>query len=276
MTLRHLLNHRAGIPSVPLEYDPLALAHDWDRIIALLCDQKPVSAAGRRLAYHAISGGFILGEAAQRATGESVTALLQRIIVEPLGIDMGYGVTPDRNDAVAENAFTGLPVPFPIARIVKRSLGLSMEEAVSASNDPRFLSSVIPSGNIVTNADGLSRFFQLLLDEGVAGGRQVLDRRAVRRARVESAYFEFDFTLGLPIRYGQGLMLGARPFSMFGPNTRQAFGHYGFINIIGWADPERQLAGALLTSGKPIVANNLGPLWRLLGAIAKGIPRHPV
>ncbi|TNF38333.1 MAG: class A beta-lactamase-related serine hydrolase [Deltaproteobacteria bacterium] len=273
VTLRHLLNHRAGIPTVPDRYAPLELAHDWDRVVELLCEQRPVSAAGRRLAYHAISAGFILGEAARRATGERIEDLLQDIVSRPLGLDLGYGVAPERIDSVAQNAFTGLPVPFPISRIIRRSLGLPMAAAVEASNDPRFLTSVIPSGNIITTANGLSRFFQLLLDEGAAGAAQILDRRAVRRARVESTYFELDLTLGIPIRYGQGLMLGARPFSMYGPGTRQAFGHYGFINVIGWADPERALAGALLTSGKPIVADHLRPLWNLLGAIARRVPR---
>jgi len=274
VTLRHLLTHRAGIPAVPERYDPLELAHDWDRVVQLLCEEKPVSAAGRRLAYHAITGGFILGEAAYRATGERVEDLLQRIVSRPLGVDMAYGIAPERIDEVAENAYTGWPVPFPISRIIRRSLGLPMAAAVEASNDPRFLTSVIPSGNIITTADGLSRFFQLLLDEGVAGGEQVLDRRSVRRARVESTYFELDLTLGIPIRYGQGLMLGARPFSMYGPGTRQAFGHYGFINVIGWADPERDLAGALMTSGKPIVSDHLRALWGLLGAIARRVPRR--
>lgn len=295
ITLRHVLTHRAGLPVVPLGYDPLLLADDWDRVIALLCDARPASVAGRRLAYHAITGGYILGEAARRATGEPVERLLDRYLGGPLAASarraaearaapgepydtdaarLRYGHPADRLDEVAVNHFTGLPVPFPISRIIKRSLGLSMAEAVAASNDPRFLASVIPSGNVVTTADTLGRFFQLLLDEGVLDGEQVLDRRGVRRARVESANFEVDFTLGIPIRYGQGLMLGARPFGLFGPDARKAFGHYGFINIIGWADPERDVSAALLTSGKPIIAGHFRPLWALLRAIATRAPRR--
>jgi len=273
ITLRHVLTHRAGIPVQPTSLDPLALVTDWDQVIRLLCELRPASAAGRRLAYHAITGGFILGEAVRRATGRPIADHLRALIADPLGVPITYGVPPERLPDVAINHFTGLPVPFPFSRLIARALGLSMEDAVAASNDPRFLTSVIPSGNVVTTADGLARLYQLLLEEGRAGDRQVLDRRAVRRVRVESAYFELDLTLGIPVRYGQGMMLGARRFSLFGPDTRKAFGHYGFINIIGWADPERDLAGALLTSGKPILGNHLYALWKLLSTISRRIPR---
>lgn len=274
VTLRHVLTHRAGIPAIPTDLDPLELALDWDAIIARLCDARPTFAAGRRLAYHAVTGGYILAEVARRATGKPITEWLRELIAEPLGVPMTYGVAPDDVGAVAVNRFTGYPVPFPISHVIERALGFDMRHAVAASNDPRFLTGVIPSGNLVTTADGLCAFFQLLLDGGKYGDRVVLDRRAVHRARVESAYFKFDLTLGIPVRYGHGLMLGARRFSMFGPNTRRAFGHYGFVNIIGWADPERDLAGALLTSGKSVVANQLVPMWRMLAAISERVPRR--
>ena len=45
----------------------------------------------------------------------------------------------------------------------------------------------------------------------------------------------------------------ASSLSLYGPDTEAAFGHLGFTNIISWADPERQIAGALMTSGKPLV-----------------------
>jgi CubicO group peptidase (beta-lactamase class C family) len=121
------------------------------------------------------------------------------------------------------------------------------------SNDPRFLRGIIPAANLVTTANEFSLFYQVLLDEGTFGGVRVFDPRTVRRAVSEQSYLEFDRTLGLPIRYGLGFMLGGRWVSLFGPGTERAFGHLGFTNIIAWADPDRQVAAALLTSGKPLV-----------------------
>ena len=59
-------------------------------------------------------------------------------------------------------------------------------------------------------------------------------------------------------------MLGDRPIGLFGPNTSRAFGHIGFTNIFGWADPERQISVAILTSGKPIFSAHVIRLVQLL------------
>jgi len=73
----------------------------------------------------------------------------------------------------------------------------------------------------------------------------------------------------IPMRYSEGLMLGARPFGLFGPNTAQAYGHLGFMNILGWADPQREIAAALLTTGKAVMGSHLVALSSLLSTLAK-------
>ncbi|HEX7601388.1 MAG TPA: serine hydrolase domain-containing protein [Polyangiaceae bacterium] len=271
-TIRHVLTHRAGIPSLAGHADP-SLLGDWDHIVRLLCDAHPVSVPGRRLAYHAITGGFVLGEIVRRVTGKTVRQVLQEEVTDPLGLRwFNYGVRPEDMHAVARNAFTGPPVPKGLAYLVERALGVPFERAVTVSNERPFLTSIIPSGNIVATANELSTFFQLLLDGGELDGVRVFDAKTVQRARTESSYLEVDLTLGLPVRYGLGLMLAGNHFSPFGPRTPQAFGHYGFINIVGWADPQRELSCALLTSGKPFLGTHLIAFWKLLASIAKSVP----
>uniref|UniRef100_UPI003BF7E891 serine hydrolase domain-containing protein n=1 Tax=Stenotrophomonas maltophilia TaxID=40324 RepID=UPI003BF7E891 len=62
ITIGHVLAHRAGVASLPKEALDLDLIDDGERLVELICDAKPASAPGRLLAYHAVSGGFILGE----------------------------------------------------------------------------------------------------------------------------------------------------------------------------------------------------------------------
>ena len=68
-------------------------------------------------------------------------------------------------------------------------------------------------------------------------------------------------------------MLGAQYLSLFGPDTELAFGHLGFTNIIGWADPERAISGALITSGKPIFYPELPVFWNIFRTIGIAAPK---
>ena len=40
----------------------------------------------------------------------------------------------------------------------------------------------------------------------------------------------------------------ACPFGLYGPMTGSAYGHLGFMNILGWADPDRDIAVSLLVT----------------------------
>jgi CubicO group peptidase (beta-lactamase class C family) len=254
VTIRQILTHRAGIPAVRDVPVDVELLTDPQRLLAILCEAKPVSVPGRRLAYHALTGGFVLGEVVRRVTGRDLRRVLREEILGPLGFaTFDYGVPAARVGEVAVNAFTGLPAFPPQSWALERALGLGVRAATEMSNDARYLTGIVPSGNIIGTANEASRFFQLLLEEGELGGVRVFDRRAVRRAVREQSYLEFDWFLGMPVRYAMGFMLGADRFTPYGPRTGRAFGHLGFTNVIAWADPAREISVGLMTSGKPFI-----------------------
>jgi CubicO group peptidase (beta-lactamase class C family) len=87
---------------------------------------------------------------------------------------------------------------------------------------------------------------------------------------------EIDLTLGFPTRYSLGFMLGTERVNLYGPGTKQAFGHLGFTNVIGWADPERAISVGLVTSGKPILYPELPDLFKLTAGIARAAPKVPL
>ncbi len=274
ITIRHVLAHRAGIPNLPPQYLDLDLLADPDRVIEVLADAKPRGRPGRWLAYHAVTGGFVLGELVRRATGRDIRDVLDKEIREPLGVRwLSLGVQGEDVDRVARNALTGPPPPPPIAGLLKRALGVGVREVVELSNDRRFLTGVIPAANVVTTAEDLSAFYQCLLDGGSHRGVQVFDPRTVRRATAEHNQWEFDLTLGLPLRYGLGFMLGGEWFSLLGYGNPNAFGHVGYTNIFGWADPDRDIAVALLNTGKPIASVHVVRLLQLLFEINRAFPR---
>jgi CubicO group peptidase (beta-lactamase class C family) len=254
ITLRQLLTHRAGIPTMQGARVDAALLQNPAAIVELLCRAKPLSIPGRRLSYHALTAGFMFGEIVRRVTGRDIRTFLRDEVLTPLRFaSFDYGVSRERTHLVAENARTGLPAMPPHSWLVERALGVGLERAVELSNDAAFLTSIIPSGNIIGTAEEASRFFELLMNGGELGGVRVFDRRTVRRAIAEQSYLEVDSFLGLPVRYGMGFMLGDLRFSPYGADTPSAFGHIGFTNVIAYADPERALSVGLMTSGKPFI-----------------------
>lgn len=274
MTIRHVLTHRAGIPHIPPQFADVGLLERPGEILSLLSRQKPLWRAGQRLAYHALTGGFVLGAVVEKVMGKPLRQVMRDEILAPLGFDaFNYGVPAARLHEVAINAFTGPPVLPPLSQVLKRMLSVHFVEAVRVSNDPRFLTSVVPAGNIVTTANEASRFMQLLLDGGELDGVRVFETRTIERAVAEQTFFELDLTMGAPIRYSMGFILGARIASPYGLNTPRAFGHLGFTNVFVYADPSRDIAVALMTSGKPALSIGVTRTLLIMQTIARRIPR---
>ena len=274
ITIRHILSHRAGIPNLPPDAMDLDFLDQPERIVEILASQRLRTRPGRLLAYHAVSGGFILAEIVRRVTGDDIRTVLEREICEPLGFRwMRYGVRPGDIDFVARNAHTGPPVPPPISGVLRRALGVGMRDVISLSNDPRFVTGIIPSANVVTTAEELCSFYQCLLDEGELDGVRVFEPSTVRHATSEQSYWEIDLTLGLPLRYGLGFMLGDDRVSLFGWDNPLAFGHVGYTNMFSWADPERSLSVAVLTSGKPIVSSHVVRLVQTFIEMHRAFPK---
>ncbi len=267
ITVRDILSHRAGIPGIALDKTDRAVEklNDWDWI----CDHIANARVGRlrMVAYHAITGGFVIGEIIQRVTGKPMTNYHQEKLRKPLGMKhFTYGLPRQYRGEVAENAVAGMPVLFPIAPVVQRALIVPFNEVVTASNTDAFMNAVIPAGNLYATAEETSRFFQMLLDGGVYKGKVILKSETIARAVKPVGYPIPDATLMIPMHYSEGMMMGG-PMSLYGPFTTGAYGHLGFMNILGWADPRRDISCALLVTGKAILGPHLLPWMKLLTTI---------
>jgi CubicO group peptidase (beta-lactamase class C family) len=277
ITIAQVLSHRAGIPQLPRDMMDLERLEDPERILEAIPRLRSRYRPGAAVAYHTVSGGFVLGEIVRRATGDDIRTVLAREILDPLGFRWtNFGVAP------ADVAQVGLAYPTgprllpPVSTFATRALGLPFDELIALTNDPRLLTGIVPSGNVVSTAFEMSRFMDLLRCGGTLDGVALLRPRTIRRALAETSYHEFDRTLGFPVRYSYGYMLGARALSVFGPDTDDAFGHLGFTNVAMWADPRRELSVGLITSGKPTVGPHVPLLWQLVRRIGLEAPKVEV
>jgi CubicO group peptidase (beta-lactamase class C family) len=268
-TLRQLLGHRAGIPALPVRnIDPSMLTH-WDTVIRLLCAAKPSAGLGQQQSYHAVTAGYIVGELVRRVTGKELPQVLREELAEPLGCrHFSYGLPPAEREQAALNYSTGPRAFFPLSVVAKRALGLPFEDLAPLSNTEAFLDGVVPAANLFSTADESCRFYEMLLRGGEFEGRRVLQPETVAAAIAPVSKITLDRTLLVPIRFSPGFILGEKPFGLFGGSCNRAFGHLGFINVVCWADPDRDISVALLNTGKSTAPESIPSLGRVLWAVA--------
>ncbi len=250
-TIAHLLNHTAGIARVP---QPVSrdLLFDNNEIIRRICEAAPQYKPGSKTSYHALTAGYVLGEIVQRISGGSIKAYVAEHFEKPMAMDFfNYGLAPTLRPEAANNTACGFE-PYVLDRYLTRVIGGNLAMAVELTNDVRFMDTICPSANIYTSAEQMGRFMQMLLNNGLYNGRQIISSAAIAHAK-RTSRIGFDRTLLVPMRYGLGPMLGMRPVGLFGSQSHRSFGHLGFSHVLAWADPYRDISVSILTNGKGVL-----------------------
>lgn len=232
VTVRHVLQHRAGLPFVRSFALDALNAGSWRRSVRALERARPRTAPGEAPAYHVLTFGFLLGELVQRVTGRSLRDVLRNRILDPLGM---------------RDTHLGTPRELWSRRVPLRGTALDVRQTLYNGRGLR--ERVIPAASVSSTARDLARFYQALLD-----GRGLLDAAGVAEACTPSNHGDVDRVLGAPVRWSQGFQLGGtdgdpaalRPMGRL--SGRRTFGHNGSNACLGWADPERGLAVAYLTN----------------------------
>jgi CubicO group peptidase (beta-lactamase class C family) len=272
-TILDLLNHRAGIHRVPLEDVDQDILFNFDEMVKLLCRLPATTKPGKVQTYHAVTAGYVLGAIAMKVSRETLPALLKRIIADPLGCThMTFGLPEDRRHEAALSQSTG-PGYVPIATEFLRGLvGVDESEVTGAINSEEGMTAVIPAANIYATAEEACRFYQMLLDGGRWEGREVFKPETVATA-TQPGKLVFDRAFKSPMRFTPGFMNGEKLWSVFGFNTPRAFGHLGFINILCWADPDREISAAFLNTGKNMAPEGLLGFANVCRVISQVSPR---
>ncbi len=269
--IRQLLAHRAALHRMPIgladDFD-LGLLGDADTVRELILELKPQGKIGGAPAYHALTAGFVLGEIMRQSSGQAPQELLKQHIKTPLNMRwLDFGVDAAQQALIAENAATGV-MPGPLAWHMQRIVGAPFDFAVEMSNDPRFLTALIPAANVISTARDISRLYQCLLDAGQHQGQAVFDAETVRQALTpDRRRPSIDRKIGIPIRYSAGFMLGHAGLGLYGWNRHHTFGHLGLSNTLTWARSDTQTCVALLATGKPVLGPHLAQLLRLFSGL---------
>lgn len=301
--VRHVLTHTSGMlcfsdPGSVLDWE----GNGWDdydgiaeRIAASPAAWKP----GTRIGYHAISVGWLLQELVRRITGQTLGLFFAREVAEPLQADVHIGTPEEAHVRLANITADQSPNHGAFGRFLMRAYerevarpgspmgqaGVYMHGGTFSSHMTFFNSAKtrlaeIPAANASTNARGLARVYAMLAQGGELDGRRIVSRESIdlfgapSRSGRSAIWPRNGLLRAMPsptIRYAMGFegdFGKVPPPGRFGP-TATTFGHLGAGGQIGFADPERGVAGAFTRS-------HLGE-WdvstALIGALYKSLDR---
>ena len=235
--LRHLLDHRSGLPAIDRPMPPGAI-YDWHAMCQALEEQAPLFPPGTDRADQSVTMGFLIGEVVRRATGRSIGAFLREEICRPFGLDYHIGLAPEHHARCAE--FFGTEGSFFDVKDPGSLLHRALAQLpVNDFNAPAFLSAEIPSINGIGTARSIARLFGVLACGGTQAGVRLVGRDTLARA-IEEQWSGTERVVGNERRVALGFLLNTPSFTAMGPNP-SAFGHSGAGGSIGFADPESEI-----------------------------------
>ncbi|MET8567777.1 serine hydrolase domain-containing protein [Streptomyces sp. NPDC004783] len=261
--VRHLLNHRAGLPVLDRPLTP-AEALDPLRAAEAVAAQAPVWEPGTDHGYHALTYGWLLDELVRRVTGgRSTGEWLADEVAGPLGLDLWIGLPAEEEAAGRAGRVGAVEEPEPEGGLrlrPKRSVTEAYEDPGSLTrrafaaitptpdqNDPAYRAAALPAANGIATAEALARFYAALIGDvdGATRHPRLFDPATLRRARSEESAGP-DRVLVVGTRFGLGYMLHGSASPFLSPGS---FGHPGRGGSLGFADPEAGVAFGYVTNG---------------------------
>jgi CubicO group peptidase (beta-lactamase class C family) len=232
--VRHAVSHTAGLPGIRA---PVALLDllDYERMTSLLEAEEPYWEPGTRLAYHALTFGWLCGELVRRIDGRTVGTFFAEEVAGPLGLELWLGLPDEVEPRVARlrrapdyRPSWGDEADPLVETVYENPAFLTGEEF--PWNDPAFRAAEIPGANAIGTARSIARLYGSL-DRLLAPETLHLGRTALARDRCALT--------GRPYAFGVGFELQTE-LGALGPPAA-AFGHTGAGGSRHGAWPEQRV-----------------------------------
>jgi CubicO group peptidase (beta-lactamase class C family) len=226
ITVAEALSHRAGLAGIvaPVTQDDLL---DPDAMAARIAAQAPFWPPEGRLAYHALTYGWICHGLVRSITGGSVGSLFRQTFGDPLGLEAWIGLPVELEPRVSRIVRAGWEIGDPPRHVAygRSIFGPDLFGAELVWNRPSWHHAEIAAGNAIGSAPAFARFYACLASGGVSGGRRVVSEAALRRSRVRLSDGP-DAFYDAPLAFGAGFELQSAAAPRFGPDP-DAYGHSG-------------------------------------------------
>jgi CubicO group peptidase (beta-lactamase class C family) len=221
ITILNLLTHTSGLNDIAF-----SSAEPLNTTIHRVALQKNGRIAGSRFLYADINF-ILLSELVKRASGMSLDRYCRENLFGPLGM--------------ADTMF--LP-PLELAGSIAPTIGTANEliTGIVQDENARHLGGIAGHAGLFSSASDLSRYAQMILNNGRLYSSQVFEERVLEQ--MTAPYF---YSNGTVVR-GLGWDIHS-PFSSPRGNffSEMSFGHTGYSGSSIWIDPEHDLFVILLT-----------------------------
>ncbi|MBX3182920.1 MAG: beta-lactamase family protein [Polyangiaceae bacterium] len=266
MSVRTLLNHRAGLVGLDAPLRLEELERDLEGVEARLAAQAPSWAPGESQGYHGVTYGLYAGALFRRIAGRSLGAFIASSIREPLGAEIYLGLPPEHESRVArivpattyERLFKFIPMALTDStegRVIRSVLsGADTARAfrhpaelgprgVANFNARRTRALELPWVGAQMTARGLARMYAALAQGGSLDGVRLVSPELIPPLYERQSWSPRDRVLQKPLGWSQGFLKEEE--SVFSASP-ESFGHPGAGGALGWCDPPRELAIAYL------------------------------
>jgi len=222
ITVRRLLTHSAGLPSIPKDK---LVKRGFPGAAAALASEKLDYPPGSAFQY-SDTGFILLGELVRRVSGQPLDKVLAKTLFTPLGLsDTSFDPPKAQLRRVA-------PTEFANGQLLQGEV-----------HDPRarMLGGVAGHAGMFSTAPDLARICRMLLEGGALNGRRVLKPATIQLMWTRSTEGRGTRALGWDMT-SQYAALWA-PFLPAG-----SVGHTGFTGTSVWIDPSSRAYLILLTN----------------------------
>jgi CubicO group peptidase (beta-lactamase class C family) len=244
VTVRHVLDHSAGVPGIPLDTTAEDLC-DWEKMCAAIADAELWWEPGTKVGYHAYTFGYIVGEIVRRTTGKPISQVLREDVAGPLGVadELYFGMPQSEHHRLARledvegaaDMMSSMPEDLPMLKAGP----LALFPTAELGNRTDILAADIPAGG-KTSARAIARMYAALLDE--VDGIRLISPERLREATAVAAS-GVDEVFGMPSAWGLGYSLGLPGSTAQGPPTE--FGVGGVGGSFAYGDTASGIAFAL-------------------------------
>jgi len=231
ITLRDLLTHTSGLSDMPPPRVETTLAE-----LVVGCANKPLGFEPGTKWTYSTAGINTLGRIVEVVSGQPFAEFLDEHILHPLGMKNTTFWPTSRQARRLATAYA----PGPGGKGLAPTDIYFIKGGVENRARPP-----LPGGGLFSTAEDMAKFYQCILNDGIAGGKRLLSKEAVAQmTSTQTGELKTGFVDGMSFGLGWGVVKQPQGVTaMLAPGT---FGHGGAYGTQGWVDAQQDLICVLM------------------------------